>query len=148
MLDYELTNTTSHAIDTQAIESGLAKAATALKLNDRFVSIEIVTPEQSQELNRSLRGKNEPTDIISISSQESEVGTQEVQESASGALEFILKHQKPIENTAPVIGQLVVCLDVVGKNAERAGQPVSRELEWVVEHGVYHLMGFHHEGDH
>lgn len=147
MIRYELTNTTDATIPESAIKSGLANASATLQLTDeRFVSIEVVTPEQSREANKQLRGIDEPTDIISLSTNESAVGHQVIQEE-NGALSFVVEKHTQSQQTWPAIGQLIVCWDVIQRNAESAGQPPERELEWVIEHGVYHLMGYHHEHD-
>ncbi len=147
MIDYELTSAIQGNIDHQAIKTGLAHAATKLNIHDkRLIQIELVTPEESRQLNKTLRGKNEPTDCISISTQESHVGEQIVHEH-EGEVALELKQRKELTHTWPVIGQLVICLDIVKENAAQACQPVERELEWVVEHGVLHVMGFHHDHD-
>ncbi|HEY1074372.1 MAG TPA: rRNA maturation RNase YbeY [Patescibacteria group bacterium] len=148
MINFVLQNSTNHHIDDTTIQKGLAAAATKLgEIGERHVAIEIVTSEESQALNAELRGQDKPTDIISISTQETKVGEQVIEESAEGALSFEINESKPLENAWPVIGQLVLCYDVIAQNAQRAGQPVERELEWVIEHGILHLMGFHHEHD-
>ena len=113
---------------------------------DRFVAIEVVTKSEIQKLNQTLRGKNEATDIISISSQETEAGEQVIKTSPGGELSFELTQTKPV-NPLPALGQLIVCWEVIQQKALESGQSPTRELEWVVEHGIYHLMGFHHAHD-
>lgn len=148
MIQFVLQNSTNHHIDDTIIKKGLAAAEHKLgTIGERHVAIEIVTPEESQELNQELRGENKPTDIISVSTQETKVGEQVIEESAQGELTFEINEAKPLEHAWPMIGQLILCYDVIAQNAQRAGQPVERELEWVIEHGVLHLMGFHHEHD-
>lgn len=148
MIHYELINTTSQSIDEQAIKRALDAAARKLKLSgDRHVIIELVTPEESEQLNHELRGKNEPTDILSIGSQELHEGEQIISEEESGVLHFDLVSSQNPSDTWPVLGQLIICFDIVAQNAKRAGQDIDHELEWVVEHGVLHLAGFHHKHD-
>lgn len=148
MIRYELLNDTQHTIDKQAIESGLQAAEKKVEsLGDRHIVIEIVTPKESRKLNKTLRRKDEPTDIISISSLETRIGEQIITEAKDGSLHFNLKQDKYLDHDWPVLGQLVVCYEVLKKNAERAGQPLERELEWVIEHGVLHILGFHHDSD-
>lgn len=148
MIHYELLNSTTQEIPLRAIEAGLRAAEAKLgDIGERHISIEIVTEEESQALNSEFRNQNKPTDIISMSTQETKVGEQVITESTEGALDFTLTEQKSLEHSWPVIGQIILCLPVIQANSERAGQPLERELEWVVEHGVLHLMGFHHEHD-
>ncbi len=149
MISYELINTTNHHIDAKTIENGLQLAESKVgPLENRFITIEIVPPEMSHQLNQQWRDKNEPTDCISLSTTDSDVGEQLITESSTGALEFTLKLKGNIEHTWPALGQLIICYDIVKANADRAGQPVERELEWVVAHGVWHILGFHHDQDH
>lgn len=148
MINYELITTTDEAIDESSIKTGLGAAEKKIpELADRTVSIEIVSPEESAKLNNELRGQNEPTDCISISTHETHVGQQDIKVGESGELNFDLKQDAPLQHTLPHVGQLVLCLAVINANATAAGQPLSRELEWVVEHGMLHLVGFHHEHD-
>ncbi len=148
MIAYELTTTTTETIDRQAIEFGLEQASQKLGLTgNRTIQIECVSAEESQALNKQLRGKDEPTDCISISSQESTVGEQLISQNEDGTISLALKQTDDLQNTHPVIGQLIICLDIIKQQAEAAGQPQERELEWVVEHGTLHVMGFHHDHD-
>ncbi len=149
MITPNIVNTTSQAIDEHLIATALGRATAALELDSpRFISIEFVTPVESRELNKRLRNKDYPTDIISISTQESTAGEQLITETADGGIELTLETANSASNDWPVIGQLIICLEAVRQNAESAGQPFDRELEWVIEHGVYHVMGFHHDQDH
>lgn len=147
MIRFEVNSTTDNQINKSSIQTGISQAETKLgNIGDRFVSIEFVTKDEIQELNHKLRGKNEPTDIISISSQETEAGEQNIKIGSKGDLSFELNQTKPV-NPLPAIGQLVICLEVVREQAMQSGQAEDAELEWVVEHGIYHLMGFHHTHD-
>lgn len=148
MIHYEIINQSEQGIDTQAIEAGLIKAEETVGEDvNKFVSIEFVTAVESQKANKALRNKDEPTDIISLATQDTEAGKQEIKQTDDGALDFNIVRAKSSENQWPVLGQLIICFDIVAKNAQFAGQPVERELEWVVEHGVLHLLGYHHDHD-
>jgi probable rRNA maturation factor len=148
MIRYQIVNATSHTVDKKAIEAGLLAAEKKLgDLGERHIVIEFVTPGESKKLNSKLRNKHEPTDIISLSSMETRVGEQVVTENKDGSIDFDIKQDKYIANDWPILGQLVICFECVEANAKHAGQPVSRELEWIIEHGMLHVMGFHHDDD-
>lgn len=148
MIHYELINPSDTEINESAIKAGLANAAEQLSdTEDKFVSIEVVSEAESQQANKALRGKDEPTDVISVSTQDTKAGEQEITEHTDGSLSFAIDRQASSENQWPVLGQLIICPGIIAKNAESARQPVERELEWVVEHGVLHLMGYHHDHD-
>lgn len=147
MIRFEVSNSTGEIIAPKYIQAGISRSESKLSsTSDRFVSVEFVSSQEIQELNQKLRGKNEATDVISISSQETKSGEQDIKIDSKGELSFELNQTKPV-NPLPAIGQLVICYDVVRANALESGQSPERELEWVVEHGIYHLMGFHHTHD-
>lgn len=147
MIAYEFVNACQASIDEKHIKTGLERATEKLDdIGDRFVSIECVSSREIQHFNHKLRNKEVPTDIISISSHETKAGKQDIRVGPQGELSFELHQSKPV-NPLPAIGQLIICYDVIKENAARTGQPPERELEWVIEHGVYHLMGFHHDSD-
>jgi probable rRNA maturation factor len=150
MIRADIINTTSANIDEAAMHRGISHAETkatqaGIDVGDRFVSIEVVSPDEMRELNKRWRNKDYPTDILSISANEQEVGEQVITESEEGELHFALKSTKEHRTDWPVLGQIIICFDIIREHAKSAGQPIERELEWVIEHGVLHLLGFHHD---
>ena len=147
MIRFEVCNASDTDIDTSAIKKGIDRAQTKLgNIGDCLVVVEFVSKDEIQHLNQSLRGINEPTDIISIASQETTVGEQTITTGPKGELSFKLTQTQPI-NSRPILGQIVLCPEVIAENADASGQSFALELEWVIEHGIYHLMGFHHGSD-
>jgi probable rRNA maturation factor len=43
------------------------------------------------------------------------------------------------------LGELVICLSQVKKDAKESKVGLDYELAWVVVHGVLHLLGYDHE---
>lgn len=91
----------------------------------RTVTVRIVGPAESRKLNRTWRGKDKPTNVLSFSAD-------------------------PIPAVAPEadeLGDLVVCAAVVAREAKEQGK--AREAHWahMVTHGVLHLLGYDHEND-
>ena len=70
-----------------------------------------------QELNRVYRGKNKPTNVLSF--QEEELG----------------------------LGELVLCLAVIRKDAKKYGITFKAELIRIFIHGLLHLVGYDHAKD-
>lgn len=150
MIRADIINATSTPVDEASIRRGVMNAESkatqaGIAINDPFVSIEAVSRDEIQELNARWRNKNYATDILSLSAHEREIGEQVITESAEGALAFELKPVQQHNTGGPILGQIIICYDVIREHAERAGQPIERELEWVIEHGVLHLLGFHHD---
>ena len=69
-----------------------------------------------KKLNKTYRGKNKPTDVLSF---------------------------EPIEEKD--LGELVLCPSVLRKQAKDHKLPYEMELGYMVLHGVLHLLGYEHE---
>ncbi len=80
------------------------------------LSIALVGPTRIKELNKKYRGKDKTTDILSFSS-----------------------------NFQLELGEIVICLSEVKKNAKEFDSTFKRELSRVLIHGILHLLGYDHE---
>ena len=80
-------------------------------------------------LNRTWRGKDRPTDVLSFSPEPDPL--------------------HPPRRVAPdgVLGELVVSVPTAVRQARRRGHPVARELQILFAHGLLHLLGYDHERD-
>ncbi len=96
--------------------------STALRgrLDAAELSIRIVSPEESQELNCQYRGKDSSTNVLS----------------------FPFEMPEGIE--LDLLGDLVVCAEVVAREAEQQNKPLFNHWCHMVVHGVLHLLGFDH----
>ncbi|EGV00550.1 rRNA maturation RNase YbeY [Mycoplasmopsis columbina] len=88
------------------------------------VDVTIVNNEEIQKLNKTYRGKDYPTDILSFD---------------FGDLDLY--------NDMPVLplGELVISADKVETQADEFGHSVKREYCYLFSHGLIHLMGYDHE---
>lgn len=84
------------------------------------LSVRIVAPAESQELNSTYRGKDKPTNILS----------------------FPFEVPEGIE--LDLLGDLVVCAEVVTQEAEEQNKPLMHHWAHMIIHGVLHLLGFDH----
>lgn len=103
---------------------------------ERFPRVEAslvyVTPEEIQNLNAKYRDMDRPTDVLSFPLWEEE-----------GV--FVPPSFEGVEEL--VLGDIVVCPDVVNQQAMEAGVSALRETLLVVIHGFFHLIGFDHVTD-
>ncbi len=91
------------------------------------VSVLLTGDRRMRELNRRYRRVDRTTDVLSFSqSQDADVPT-----SGSPSLSM---------------GDIVISLPAVGRNATRFGVPVEQELKRLVVHGLLHLAGWDHRG--
>ncbi len=82
--------------------------------------VEVVDSKEMIKLNHRFRGKNQPTDVLSFSSPQ-------------------------VFREFGYLGDLVVCLPVLKKQAAEFKHAPASELDVLLVHGVLHLMGFDHE---
>lgn len=87
------------------------------------VTIRIVDEEESHHLNLTYRGKDKPTNVLSF------------------------PFEAPPEIELPLLGDLIICRQVVEKEAIE--QQKSAEEHWahMVVHGCLHLLGYDHIED-
>jgi probable rRNA maturation factor len=87
------------------------------------VTVRIVDEGESAELNSRYRGKKGPTNVLSFPA--------EAPDAAEGEL-------------LP-FGDVVICADVVEREAREQGKPLAAHWAHMVVHGALHLQGFDHE---
>jgi probable rRNA maturation factor len=96
------------------------------------VTIRIVGAAESRRLNRTWRGKDRPTNVLSFPA----APLPEVRARRGGS------PREPVS-----IGDLAICSPVVAREAREQGKQVRAHWAHMVVHGVLHLMGYDHEDD-
>jgi probable rRNA maturation factor len=81
------------------------------------VTIRFVDVDEGQALNRDYRGKDYATNVLSF-----------------------IYEAEPV-----VIGDLVICLPVVLREAADQDKPVKAHMAHLIVHGMLHLQGYDHE---
>jgi probable rRNA maturation factor len=85
------------------------------------LSIRIVTPAESRRLNARYRAKDKPTNVLSFPC-------------------------TPPAGLRPVpLGDLVICAQVVAREARIQGKSAEAHWAHMTVHGVLHLLGYDHE---
>lgn len=89
------------------------------------VTIRIVDKEEIAYLNSTYRHQNKPTNVLS----------------------FPADIPKDVRMDIPLLGDIVICADVVF--SEAIEQKKSLEAHWahMIVHGILHLLGYDHEKD-
>ena len=78
---------------------------------------------QVRELNRTYRGKDRPTNVLSFPMQEGDFS----------------------DITPGLLGDVVISLDTARTEAIKAGISTDERMSQLLIHGILHLMGFDHE---
>ena len=87
------------------------------------VTVRIVDSEESQSLNRDYRGKDKPTNVLSF------------------------PFEAPPGIEISLLGDLVICRQVVEKEADEQQKPLISHWAHMVVHGSLHLLGYDHIED-
>ncbi|HRD75277.1 MAG TPA: rRNA maturation RNase YbeY [Hyphomicrobiaceae bacterium] len=98
-----------------AIAGRLPAAATIVLASDADVQV----------LNRTWRGKDKPTNVLSFPA-------------GTGARD---------EDGRPLLGDVVLAIESIQLEAHELAVPVAHHLQHLVVHGTLHLMGYDHETD-
>lgn len=83
-------------------------------------TVSLVGAAAMTRLNRRYRGKNRPTDVLSF-------------------------HPPEIFREQGQLGELVICLPVLKRQAKELGHRPEIELRILLIHGLLHLLGWDHE---
>jgi probable rRNA maturation factor len=102
----------------------LAEAAPA-PLQDAQLSVVLTDDPRIRRLNHQWRGKDQATDVLSFPAYDPDL---------------------PLPpGCRPELGDIVVALETVQRDAALAGLPLDQHLRHMIVHGVLHLLGMDHE---
>ena len=85
------------------------------------ITVRLIDTEEGLELNRDYRGKDYPTNVLSFPA-----------EVPDGILDI------------PLLGDLVICVPVVEREAREQGKTLEAHWAHLVIHGCLHLLGYDH----
>ena len=95
-----------------------------------YITITLTTPENIRKINKKYRNIDKETDVLSFPMfQKDELD------------EKIKNKEYSYED---VLGDIVISIDKVERQAKEYGHSFERELSYMVVHGFYHLMGYDH----
>lgn len=119
ILDLQLASEAKDLPDERQIQQWLDAAILPFQA-EAEVTVRIVDEAESQQLNFDYREKNKPTNVLS----------------------FPFECPPGIE--LPLLGDLVICAQVVAKEAAEQHKSLSAHWAHMVVHGSLHLLGFDH----
>jgi probable rRNA maturation factor len=111
----------AHALSTSALTRFLNRARLAIDLRGE-VDILLANDQTLRQLNKTFRGKDKPTDVLSF----------------PAPTAFAKKHA----------GDLAISLETAARQAHTHGHTLSDEIKILILHGLLHLAGEDHETDH
>ena len=90
---------------------------------DVIASLQIVSRDEMQQLNKTYRGKDRPTNVLSF------------------------PMQLPEELDIKFLGDLALCADVIAEEALEQGKTEQAQWAHMVVHGMLHLQAYDHIED-
>ena len=110
----------SSDLSVPALSRFLRRARSAVGLSGS-VDVLLTTDRAMRRLNRSFRGKDKPTDVLSFPA--------------------------PPEVAGRCAGDLAISLETAARQAARFGHTLNLEVRVLLLHGLLHLRGMDHEAD-
>lgn len=105
---------------------GVWLAAAAPRRARGEVTVALVSDGRMRALNRTFRGQDYATDVLSFPARHPEGSP---------------------KRAATELGDIVIAAGVASRQAAEAGHPLSVELRVLALHGLLHLLGYDHEVD-
>ncbi|GIC79659.1 rRNA maturation RNase YbeY [Moritella sp. F3] len=119
-LDLQIATEDEQQLPTEQQFTTWLDAAVKLFQESAEVTIRIVDNEESQQLNSDYRGKDKPTNVLS----------------------FPFEVPEGIELN--LLGDLIICKQVVEREALEQQKPLTAHWAHMVIHGTLHLLGYDH----
>lgn len=91
------------------------------------MTVRVVGLAESRKLNRTWRGKDKPTNVLSFPYSDS-----------------LARSQSPVASSGLPLGDLVLCAPVIAREAREQGKTPAAHWAHMVIHGVLHLLGYDH----
>lgn len=119
-----IVNESKHAIPRKFVEEWMKRLTAELKKRKvisaekakRELTMVFLDKKPAQKINKEFRGKEYATDVLSFDSMD-----------------------------PSSLGELVLCPEVLKRQAKEHGLTFQKELGYMLLHGVLHLLGYDHE---
>jgi probable rRNA maturation factor len=112
-------------LEQELTEAMLQRWVEAALLGPAELSIRFVDAQEGLALNRQYRGKDYPTNVLTFAYNEGE----------------------ELGEDDPTQADIILCTDVLLREAEEQGKTVEEHAAHLVVHGVLHAQGYDHEHD-
>lgn len=124
-----INNLTTISIEEEFLRKVAQKVLEGESKKSSDLSIALIGQGRIRQINKGYRGKNRVTDVLAFPE------TKILKE------KFKVGPLKKIEG----LGEIVICLREVRKNAKRYSSTFEKELTRVLIHGILHFLGYDHE---
>lgn len=131
MVNIHYTNKTKTVLPQEAFFVSIKDSLKKHGITDNVdVELQIVGEVTMRKLNKQYRHKDYATDVLSFP-----------------VWPYLAAIKKQGQNQPVLLGSIVVCLPVALRDATSEEQELVTHIQFLIDHSVQHLLGFHHEGD-
>ena len=123
ILDLQIACKSADVPDEKELQTWLDTVLEERGVPQQEITVRLVDPAESQQLNHQYRGMNKPTNVLSF------------------------PFEAPAGITMNLLGDLVICVDIVAQEAKEQNKPLSDHWAHMLVHGTLHLLGFDHIED-
>ena len=110
-------------VNVPLARQSMAAILKSLEMEGHEVSLLFVDDAEITEINRHYLGRNHPTNVIAFSMNEGDFGT-----------------INPL-----LLGDIVISVETALRDARAGELPLEDEINYLMIHGVLHLLGYDHE---
>lgn len=110
----------ANSINEAKFSNTLQSVLDRLNLSDSELLVRFVDKPEIQHLNKTYRHQDKATNVLSFPS------------------------DLPIEIEEAILGDVVICIEVVAEEAQAQGKTFENHLLHMAIHGTLHLMGYDH----
>lgn len=124
-MNLDIQNFTTSPINNEFVRKVIHSVLKFEGINDTIsIGIVFVGHGRMREINKKYNKKNRITDVLSF----------------AGERNFVVP-----PGTKRYLGEIIICLPVVKKEAARVGKSFEWEFSHILIHGTLHLLGHEHE---
>lgn len=113
----------------------LHKAGMIEGIADGEVALTFVDDDAIQQLNRTYRGIDGPTDVLSFP----------MREQTADEMDIVWPDQDPAETR--LLGDIVISVPRAREQSQHYGHSLEREIGFLFVHGFLHLVGYDHDSE-
>jgi len=126
MISFEINQQVGRKISRSKLKQWLKRIEQTLKIKKHLeISLAIVSDAAIKKLNRTYRGKNQTTDVLSF-----------------GEVDSTVKISQSVKN---YLGEIIICYPQASRQAKTNGHSLEKELQLLLTHGFLHLLGHDHQ---
>lgn len=130
-------------ISIAPLQKFLVRAQSRLRLSPDSLTVALVSNADIARWNRSYRGKNRPTDVLSFPVRR----TSPKRRARKSTARVAAPSKIADSGDGPYLGDIAIAPVVARENAARFGRTFETEMRILILHGILHLMGYDHETD-